>query len=132
MLNWRADTALLGRYAMSGLANTAVGVSVIYALMWQGVGPYVANVAGYAAGLLFAYFNSRSYVFRFSGSHRAGILRYLAAFCLCYGLNMAVLALALQVLGWPAWLAQGAGIVTHAALMFLLSRYFVFVERASA
>lgn len=132
MLNWKRDAALLWRYAVSGVANTIVGVSVIYALMWWNVSPYLANFIGYAVGLSFAYFNSRSYVFRFSGAHRSGVLRYLAAFAVCYSLNMAVLAVGIEALRWPQWLAQGAGVVTHAVLMFLLSRHLVFVERTAA
>lgn len=130
MSNWRPDTALLGRYVISGAANTAVGVAAIYAFMWLGAGPYAANVLGYAAGLLFGYFNARSYVFRFSGHHRRSGPRYLATFAVCYALNLAVLKLAMDVLHWPQWLAQGAGIGTHAGLMFLLSRTFVFADRA--
>lgn len=126
MPSWRPDAALLGRYAVSGAANTVVGVAVIYALTWLGVSPYLSNVAGYAAGLAFGYANARSYVFRFSGTHRQAAVRYLLAFGLCYGLNMAVLALGLEKWGLPVWLAQGAGIATHTVLMFLLSRHVVF------
>lgn len=130
MWNWRPDTALLGRYAVSGVANTTVGVLAIYVLMWLHVSPYLANLLGYATGLLFSYFNARNYVFRFSGGHSGGTLRYALAFGVCYGLNMAVLAVGLETLQWPAWLAQGAGISVHTTLMFLLSRYFVFAQRA--
>lgn len=132
MLKRWPEAALLGRYAISGVANTVVGVSTIYALMWLNVGPYLANFVGYAVGLSFAYFNSRSYVFRFSGDHRSGVVRYLAAFAVCYSINMAVLAVGIESLGWPHWLAQGAGVVTHAGLMFLLSRHLVFVHRSAA
>jgi putative flippase GtrA len=131
MLKRRPDAALLGRYAISGVANTVVGLSVIYALMWFNCSPYLANFIGYAAGLSFAYFNSRSYVFRFSGEHRSGVVRYLAAFAVCYSINMAVLVVGIESLGWHQWLAQGTGVVTHAALMFLLSRHLVFVERSA-
>jgi putative flippase GtrA len=127
--NWRREGALLGRYAVSGVANTAVGVLAIYTLMWLQVSPYLANLLGYAAGLLFSYFNARNYVFRFSGGHGGGSLRYALAFGTCYGLNMAVLAVGLETLRWPAWLAQGAGIGVHTTLMFLLSRYFVFTAQ---
>lgn len=132
MSNWRPDTALLGRYAVSGVANTAVGVLAIYTLMWLHFSPYLANLLGYTAGLLFSYFNARNYVFRFSGSHGGGSLRYAVAFGACYALNVAVLAVGLETLRWQAWIAQGAGIGVHTTLMFLLSRYFVFAERAQS
>lgn len=132
MLKRWPEAALLGRYAISGVANTVVGVSVIYALMWLKCSPYLANFIGYAVGLSFAYFNSRSYVFRFSGEHRSSVVRYLAAFAVCYSINMAVLAVGIEHLAWPGWLAQAAGVFTHAGLMFLLSRHLVFVDRSAA
>ena len=128
--NWRPDVALLGRYAVSGVANTVVGVAAIYALTWWGLSPYLANVLGYATGLMFGYFNARSYVFRFSGHHRRGAVRYLLSFAVCYGLNMVALAVGLEWLGWPAWVSQGTGIAVHTTLMFWLSRTFVFRQRA--
>jgi putative flippase GtrA len=127
--HWRTEAALVARYALSGVANTIVGLSVIYAFTWASVSPYLANALGYAAGLVFAYFNSRSFVFRFTGTHRSTALRYLSAFAVSYSLNMAVLAWALHQLTWSAWLAQAAGVVTHAAVMFVLSRCFVFARR---
>jgi hypothetical protein len=51
--------------------------------------------------------------------------RYLVAFGISYGANLAVLAGGLQ-LSLPVILAQAAALSTYSVVFFLLCRYFVF------
>ena len=51
------------RYSLVGLLNTALGLLVIWGLMLAGFGPYSANVAGYAVGLVLSFFLNRAWTF---------------------------------------------------------------------
>jgi putative flippase GtrA len=113
------------RFLLTGAANTAVGLLVVSLCQWAGGSPYVANAVGYAAGLAFGFVMNRTWTF---GDRRRAVItapRYLVAFGISYGANLAVLAGGLQ-LSLPVILAQAAALSTYSVVFFLLCRYFVF------
>lgn len=118
------------RYGSVGLVNTAFGLSVIWVLMFFGVGPYPANAMGYAAGLVVSFLLNRSWTFR---AQHAGwpVLRFGAAFVVAYGANLGVLALGLRIAPEAVYVLQLVCTGVYAVLFFLLCRYFVFRPRAS-
>ncbi len=121
----------LWRYGLVGLANTAIGLAVIYAVQFGLHAPdLVANACGYAAGILFGFVLNRGFVFRStSGVGRAGP-RYMAAVACAYGLNVVVLIAARRLLapyGDPGRAAaQAAALGAYTVTLFVLSRYWVF------
>jgi putative flippase GtrA len=48
MSNWQNDGWLAGRYAVAGILNTAVGLTVLFGLIYHSGGPIVSKFAGYA------------------------------------------------------------------------------------
>ena len=96
----------LFRFALTGLANSAVGWAVIFGGLWAGMSGLAANAAGYAVGLMVSFTLNRHYVFGVRGAVSAReVLRFLAAFAFAYGVNVAVLLAALRHLqrhGLPA------------------------------
>jgi putative flippase GtrA len=120
-----ALTAL--RFVLTGVANTAVGLLVIVlCAQWLGWSPYAANAAGYVAGLALGYLLNRGWTF--GDQRRATVTapRYVIAFAIAYGANVAVLAAGLHALALPAPLAQALALTTYSVVFFLLCRYFVF------
>lgn len=117
------------RYLVVGLLNTLVGLLVIVALQaLLGVSPYVANACGYATGIVVGFLANRSWTFRHSGPVALSAALYAAMFTVCYSLNLAVLWLALNVLGWPAALAQLAGMSTYTVSFFVGCKMVVFAR----
>jgi putative flippase GtrA len=115
------------RFLLAGLANTAVGLLVVSICgEWLGWSPYVANAVGYTAGLAFGFVVNR--VWTFGDRRRAAITapRYVIAFGISYGANLAVLTVGLSVLSLPPTIAQAAALSTYSLVFFLLCRYFVF------
>src|SRR4030067_500428 len=100
--NWRHESAYLTRYAGSGLLNTLVGFSVIFLLMALGASPYIANIGGYMVGFVLGFVVSKKFVFRSNGHFVGESMRYLAAFLICFMLNMLVLRLVLSRLDWAS------------------------------
>jgi putative flippase GtrA len=115
------------RYAVVGVLNTLVGLLVIVACQaLLGFSPYVANACGYAIGILVGYVANRNWTFRHSGAIGLSAALYLALFATCYVLNLAVLWLGLNVLGWPAALAQLAAMVVYTVCFFVGCKLVVF------
>jgi len=125
---WRSESAYIGRYAGSGVLNTLVGFSVIFALMWLGVSPLIANAGGYLAGLVMGFFMAKKVVFRSEGHVTTEGIRYLAAFLASFLANLLVLQCALDMLHMNAILAQLIAAATFTTIMYLLSRWLVFSE----
>lgn len=126
MSKWKNEAGYLRRYLGSGALNTAAGFAVIFLLMWAGASPYAANIGGYFVGLLLGFFVSKKFVFRSAGRITTEGLGYLAAFLSSFALNLIVLRFALNVLVWPALLAQLFAAASYTGAMYLLTRHLVF------
>ena len=122
----------LGRFLLTGFANSAVGWAVIFGGLWAGMSGLAANAAGYAVGLVVSFTLNRHYVFGVRGAVSGReILRFLAAFAFAYGVNVAVLLAAQSVLGADSALAQLPAIAAYVVIFFILSQRFVFKPVAS-
>ena len=124
--------ARLLRFGLTGLANSAVGWAVIFGGLWAGMSGLAANAAGYAVGLVLSFTLNRRFVFGVTGKVGAGeVLRFLAAFAIAYGVNVAVLLAAQGVLGEGSPLAQLPAIGAYIVIFFLLSQFVVFRPASS-
>lgn len=119
--------ARLLRFGLTGLANSAVGWAVIFGGLWAGMSGLAANAAGYAVGLLLSFTLNRRFVFGVTGAVSVReVAKFLAAFAVAYGVNVAVLMAAQSVLGADSPLAQLPAIGAYIVIFFLLSQFFVF------
>ncbi|NYT63475.1 GtrA family protein [Alcaligenaceae bacterium] len=126
MSKWRVESIYLGRYIGSGAFNTLVGFAVIFATMWMGLSPFIANIVGYAVGFVLGFFLSKKIIFRSNGSFVGESVRYLIAFLSAYLLNFAVLHIVLDKFEFPAVLAQVTGGVAYTIAMYILTRFYAF------
>jgi putative flippase GtrA len=60
---------------------------------------------------------------------RGAFVRYVISYAIGYLLNLSVLWLAVDYFGFPHQIVQGAMIFTLALMLFLLQKYWVFLER---
>lgn len=127
MSRWRVESGYLGRYLGVGSVNTIVGFVAIFLLMWLGVSPIIANVAGYAVGFCLGFVLSKKLVFRSDGHFVAEGFRYLLAFFVSFLVNLLVLRLCLYVLDLPKVWGQLMAGASYTLLMYFLTRLFVFV-----
>lgn len=119
-------TLQAAKYGAVGLINTAVGVSVIFALMAFGVGDFAANAGGFAVGLVVSYALNSRWTFRHRGAAGPAALRFAAVIAVAYAVNLAVLVAARAVLGPGSHLAQLIGVAAYAVIGFVGSRAFAF------
>lgn len=124
--------ARLLRFGLTGLANSAVGWAVIFGGLWAGLSGLAANAAGYAVGLALSFTLNRRFVFGVAGAVSGReVVKFLTAFALAYGANVAVLFAAQDLLGPNSALAQLPAIAAYVVIFFLLSQFFVFKPAAS-
>ncbi len=117
----------LGRFLLTGIANSIAGWAVIFGGLWAGWSGVAANAAGYSVGLILSFTLNRRFVFGVSGAISAGeVARFLAAFAAAYGVNLVVLLAAQSVLGADTVLAQLPAIACYIVIFYVLSHWFVF------
>jgi putative flippase GtrA len=114
-------------FGLVGVVNTAIGFgTIVLAQVVFGLHPVPANILGYAAGLTNSYLMNRAFTFRGATHSAAVALRFLVAFGVAYGANMAVLLICLRLSSDHVLLWQGLAMVTYTTVFFLISKFYVF------
>lgn len=122
----------LGRFALVGIANTFIGLAVIYLLKWLSpAGDSLANLAGYVVGFIFSFTFNRKWTFQFRDATWVTFLKFAFVVSTGYLVNLGIVLLAVNGLHFNAYLAQAMGILPYSAVTYLGCRYFVFVARGA-
>lgn len=114
------------RYILVGVLNTAVGFGVIFALLFLGVLPELANLAGYALGVIVSFALNKRFTFQSSGRFSGEFARFLAAMGVAYAANLASFMLCYRVFGLDKYLSTLVGGGVYTIVGYLLSRFFAF------
>jgi len=126
----RFDESLV-RFAIVGIANTMVGLAIIWAAKWlTGVGDVTANIIGYAFGVLISFKLNKSWTFGYNGSTGVSLVRFLVALGIAYMMNLITVIAALG-LGVNGYIAQALGILPYTAFTYFASKLFVFPKDTS-
>lgn len=122
----RASIGQLFRYGLVGLGSNALLYVAYLFLAGLGMDPKVAMTITYCAGVLLTFAFNRTWSFRHQGRMQGAFVRYLLSYAFGYLLNLAVLWVAVGLLGWHHQLVQGVMILTLAVFLFILQKYWVF------
>lgn len=114
------------RFGIVGLASNGVGFCLYLLLTWVGVGPKLAMSILFCIGTLQTFVFNKRWSFQYRGQDRMVMLRYLAAYCMGYLVNLAALIVCVDYLHLRHAPVQGVMILVVAALMFLLQKFWVF------
>lgn len=115
------------RYVAVGLANTLVGLVVIYIVMYAlGLGNASANIIGYAVGLGFSFALNKRWTFSHDGDTPGAFIRFLIVVLLAYFANLATVMFTAEVLGWNRYVAQALGIGPYTVIGYVGSRLYAF------
>lgn len=118
------------RFSVAGLLNTAIGLSVIFALMYLlDASPGVANAVGYGVGLCFSYGLNRGWTFRNNQPYRTSLGKFAAVVGISYLVNLMAVLSAMSLSGFNPYLAQLLGVGIYTVCMFFGCRHFVFALR---
>jgi putative flippase GtrA len=119
------------RFALVGVANTLLGLFVIYAAKWIGGLPdFPANLLGYLVGFTLSYFLNARWTFAFRGRHGVAAPRFVLVILAAYLANIATVY-ALLGLAINSYIAQAAGIIPYTVIGYLGAALFAFRESDS-
>ena len=123
-----SSSAILARFSVAGLVNSAIGYAVIFYSMQSGLSPTRSNMLGYAVGLVTSFLQFRYWVFRSAGKAKDEWPRFIVVFVLAYATNFIVLRilLGMQLNGY---LAQLIACAVYVVISFMLNSRFVFRKR---
>ncbi|WP_339640882.1 GtrA family protein [uncultured Porticoccus sp.] len=116
----------LFRYAVVGSLNNLRGYLTYLLLTWLWLDPKVAVSLMYPVGAAIAYLGHARYTFSYNGVISNGVIRYVIAHLIGYSINIVILYIMSDRLGYPHQLVQAFAIVVVAFILFLMFRYFVF------
>lgn len=121
------------RFAIVGLANTAVGFGVIMALQFGlRVPPHLANTGGYAVGFVVSFTLNRQFTFADRGRPGPAAARFAIAALAAFALNQVVLSMATGRVGHGGSApvaAQAVAAISYTLSLFVLCRLWVFRSR---
>ena len=115
------------KYSFVGVANTIIGLSVIYLLFNIFHLDYIlSNIGGYAVGLVNSFIWNRQWTFYSSQHYSKEVVPFLIVFGISYAVNLLVVVFAVEFLMIHPNLAQLVGIIAYSSTNFLLNRKWTF------
>ena len=115
------------RYVVVGVANTCVGLGVIYAAMYfLHFSDARANALGYLVGVMVSFFLNRNWTFGHTGAVLPALTRFVSVLLLAYLANLATVLLLIDTFGVNRYIAQAAGVLPYTTVGYLGSRYVAF------
>ena len=120
------------RFGVIGGLNNLLTYGIFVALTLAGMPSIAAATITYATGMVVSYLANRSFTFQHSGSARRSLVRFVVVNLAGYALNVAILALFVEMLGWNALVVQLGAIVIVATGIYLGMRFWVFRATGAA
>ena len=122
-------TPRIVRFGIVGLANTTIGLAVIYTALYAGLGDFASNALGYGCGLILSFFLHRGWTF--AGRTRSlprDAVGFVLAWVTAYLVNIAAIACgrALGFIDNP--FVQLAGVVVFTGTFYVLTSRMVFTK----
>lgn len=116
----------LFRYALVGLLSNVTGYLVYLALTYLGGTPKVTMTLLYGVGAAVGFFGNRSLTFEYQGSIKGAGARYVIAHCFGYFINLSILIIFVDKMGYAHQWVQAIAIFIVAAFLFMVFKVFVF------
>ena len=116
----------LFRYGLIGLASNLAGYLVYLLLTHLGATPKITMSMLYLVGATIGFWGNRKLTFMHKGHVMGAGTRYVIAHCFGYLINLFILSLMVDKLGYPHQWVQAAAIFIVAGFLFLMFKFFVF------
>jgi putative flippase GtrA len=118
-------------YAFVGVLSNVAGYLVYLLITYLGAEPKITISLLYLTGASIGFWGNRRITFRHEEKGMAVGFRYILAHGAGYLINLAILYVLVDRLGYPHQFAQALGIVVVAGFLFLTFKHFVFAHTAS-
>lgn len=121
------------RFGIVGVANTAIGLAIIYGALFAGFGDFIANALGYGCGLLVSFFLHRGWTFAGrTQSMPRDVVGFSLAWAAAYAANLGAILLGRRLGFVENPLVQLAGVMVFTVTFYLLTSRMVFVAGRAA
>ena len=118
------------RFLSVGALNTLAGLVVIFAAKaLLGAGDVLANVTGYAVGMVLSFTLNSRWTFEYRGAQLPAFLRFVAVMLLAYLANLFTVLAAIHLASLNSYLAQALGVPAFTLTSYVLSKFLVFRSR---
>jgi putative flippase GtrA len=102
---------------------------MVYLLVTNlGATPKITMTLLYGVGAAIGFMGNRKLTFAHKGSLLGSGVRYIIAHCFGYLINLAILIVLVDKLGYPHQLVQAIAILVVAAFLFMVFKFFVFTD----
>lgn len=121
------------RFGVVGVANTAIGLTILYGALFAGLGDFASNALGYGSGLVVSFVLHRGWTFAGrSKSLQRDAVGFIFAWVAAYLANLATIALGRELGFLDNPLVQLAGVAVFSVAFYLLISRMVFAGAASS
>lgn len=120
------------RFLVVGIANSLIGLAVIFAAKWfLGISDIVANALGYLVGISVSFALNSRWTFMYRGSDSVAMVRFVVATLIAYGANLLTVLAAIDYAGLNGYLGQALGIPAFTLTSFIANKFYVFSTTTS-
>ena len=116
----------LFRYGLVGVVNNLLGYLAYLLLTYWGVDHKVAMTLLYILGSTIGFFGNRQWAFSHQGNVLSSALRYCVAHFCGYLMNLILLVVFVDKLGYPHQAVQALAIIVVAGFLYIMFKLFVF------
>lgn len=113
------------KYTLAGLTSNTILYLFYIALTSLNISPKPAMSLVYSLGVLLTFFLNKNWTFQSKASNHR-IFRHLLAYCLGYLLNLLILFVLVDHLGYPHQIIQGIAVICIALFLFFVQKAWVF------
>ncbi|MDX1922062.1 MAG: GtrA family protein [Alphaproteobacteria bacterium] len=129
-LNIKATAIQFVRYAMVGLVSNVMGYLIYLLVTYLGMAPKIAMTFLYGVGVTISFFGNRYLVFADGGRLKTTGIKFIAAYLIGYFLNLSLLIVFVDQMGYPHQIVQAIAICVVAVFLFCALKVFVFKKDA--
>lgn len=112
------------KYALVGLANTAITAAVIFTCMHSGMGVYSANATGYVCGIIFSFIANSLFTFSSNISSQR-FAKFLISCLICWLINVFAIKLFLVIYPGNLYISQLVGMFVYTITGFAINKLWV-------
>ncbi len=118
----------LTRYTLVGIVSNLFGYLVYLLVTYLGATPKLTMTLLYGVGAAIGYIGNRNLAFAHKGNLLGSGVRYFMAHSFGYFINLALLSIFVDQLGYAHQWVQAIAIFVVAGFLFLAFKYFVFTD----
>lgn len=116
----------LVRYGVVGIAQNSVGYGIYLLFTWLGFDPKLVVAVCYPCAMLVSFLGNKKFTFNFTGGWQGSGVRFILAHAVSYAINLGMIYILTDKMGYPHQLVQAAAIFVCAGFLFVALKFFVF------